>query len=106
MRSFPWDVVGLAVLLGANRLLIPRVALRPRLFWAVQAVTAGLAVGIAVVGLPGLGAFLEVRWLVSGLLVFHVVQNLALRTALVQRAERDAFERELAAQLRRTETPE
>jgi hypothetical protein len=99
-------VVGLAVLLGANRLLVPRVARKPRLFWAIQAVTAGLAVGIAAAGLPGLGAFPEVRWLVSGLLVFHVVQNLALRSALVRRAERDAFERELAEQLRRTETSE
>lgn len=100
MKVFPWDVVGLAVLLGANRLLVPRVALKPRLFWPIQAVTAGLAVGVAVVGLPGLGAFPEVRWLVSGLLVFHVVQNLAHRSVLVRRAERDAFERELSAQLR------
>jgi hypothetical protein len=99
-------LVGLAALLGVNRLLVPRIALKPRLFWAIQAVTAGLAVGVAVVGLPGVGGFPEVRWLVSGLLMFHVVQNLALRTALVQRSERDAFERELAAQLRRTETPE
>ena len=100
MSDLPWDVVGLAGVLAANRLLVPRVALKPGIFWPIQAVTAGLAVGVAVAGLPGLTEYGAVKWLVAGLLAFHVAQNLSIRSMAQHKQDRDAFERELSRHVR------
>jgi hypothetical protein len=96
----PWEVVGLAVVLGVNRFAIPRVALRPRLFWPIQSVTAGLAVGVAVAGMPGLRDFPVVNWLVAGLLAFHVAQNQSIRSLALHRATRGDATRDAVRQLR------
>ncbi len=97
----PWEVVVLAAVLGLNRLVARVVVDRPVLYWGVQALNATLAGLVAVYGLPALSGFPAVSWLVSGLLLFHSVQNLAHRSQLRSAARRARAERERARELAR-----
>jgi hypothetical protein len=103
--SFPWDIAVLTAVLGLNRILVPSSLRRPALFWTIQAVDLTLALLVLVFGLPGLGSIRVAGWLVGGLLVFHVVQNLAMRQAELGRAEREIAERERLRKLRSLEPP-
>ncbi|MFN7143537.1 MAG: hypothetical protein ACK4YP_07175 [Myxococcota bacterium] len=100
MKAFPWEVLVLAALLAVNRLLVPMTYTRPAAFWAIQAVDVALAVLVAVYGVPGLEAFRSVGWLIAGLLVFHVLQNIALRSQARAKREREEGERERLRKLR------
>jgi len=103
MKSFPWDVLVLAVVLAVNRLATPRTYFHPTAFWAIQAVNAVLALAVGIWGLPGLGAFPSVGWLIGGVLAFHGLQNVALRTQAVDQRARAAAERERMRKLRALE---
>jgi len=96
----PWEVVVLAAVLVLNRFAARAVLQRPILYWGVQVINAVLAALVAVFGLPGLPAVPAVRWLVSGLLVFHIVQNLAYRSQVRGAAKRELAERERIRQLK------
>lgn len=95
MQRFPWEVVVLAVVLALNRLVVPGAVRRPPVFWGVQALNAALALGVVIFGVPGLEGYPAVSWLIAGLLAFHIVQNLTLRSRVLGEARRRADEREL-----------
>lgn len=94
MDGFPWEVLALAALLAVNRLLVPLVLLRAPPFWILQAVNLAAALFVVIFGMPGLAAFPAVKWLVVGIVVFHLVQNLALRSGALHRAEMDELEKD------------
>ena len=105
MSAFPWDVLALAVVLAVNRLAVPATYARPAAFWTIQALNLVLTGAVAVYGLPGLTDFPTVGWLVAGLLLFHVIQNVALRGNALQARARERAERERLAKLRALEAP-
>lgn len=73
-----FELLILVLVLIANRTIVH--ALRaPALFWAFQGLMLGLAGWFAWYGVTGLQGYGVVRWLVPGLLVFHLVQNVAVR---------------------------
>lgn len=74
----PWDLALLVGVLVANRSLVRWIP-HPLFFWSFQVVLAGCAAWFAVRGVQGLESVAAVRWLVSGLLVFHLVQNVVVR---------------------------
>lgn len=100
MKTFPWEVLVLAALLAVNRLVVPMTFTRPAAFWAIQAVDVVLAVLVAVFGIPGLEAYRSVGWLIAGLLAFHVLQNIALRSQALAKRAREEGERERLRKLR------
>ncbi len=74
----PWDLALLVGVLVANRSLV-RWFPATLFFWGFQGVIAATAIYFGVQGIGGLEHVQAVRWLVVGLLVFHLVQNVALR---------------------------
>jgi hypothetical protein len=72
------ELLVLVLALIANRTVVPRME-APALFWAFQALLVGLAGWFAWHGVAGLEGYGVVRFLVPGLLVFHLVQNLFVR---------------------------
>lgn len=73
-----YELLFLVLVLIANRTLV-RSMKHPALFWAFQAVLFGLAGWFGWNGVGGLQGYGVVRWLVPGLLVFHIVQNVVVR---------------------------
>ncbi|MFZ5481812.1 MAG: hypothetical protein ACOZNI_33940 [Myxococcota bacterium] len=95
MDTFPWEVLVLGLVLLGNRVVLPLTLARPPLFWGLQALDVAVAVAaVAHAGLPGRTAYPIVGWMVAALLVFHVVQNFAVREQHRLREEREAAERE------------
>lgn len=106
MSSFPWEVLILAAVLAANRLVVPSTYNRPAFFWGLQALNGGLALATAGYGLPGLSAYPVVSWMVAALLAFHIFQNVAVRDATLTATRRAATEREQIRKLREIEREE
>lgn len=106
MDRFPWEVLTLAAVLALNRLAVPSVAARPALFWAIQAVNLGGGAAVIFFGVPGLGEYPVVGWLVAGLLAFHAVQNFATRGKVLHDAQRRTEEREIARMVREATQPD
>ncbi len=79
MDPFPWDLVVLVVLLVAHRTVVPSLRSSPA-FWTFQAITVGAAVWFAVYGVIGTADVPIVKVLVPGLLIFHAIQNIAVRS--------------------------
>lgn len=100
MSAFPWEVLVLALVLAINRLGTPMTYTRPVVFWGIQAANVALAVPAVLVGVPGMEAFPAVGWLIAGLLAFHVLQNLSLRSAALTQQRRERDERERIRKLR------
>lgn len=100
MTDFPWDLVALALVLAVNRLGTPATYERPVAFWGIQVVNLVLAAAVAVFGMPGLSTYASVNWLVAGLLVFHVFQNITLRGQARRKREAQAAERARMRKLR------
>lgn len=99
----PWELVALAALLLANRVLIVRYADRDAVYWPLQVADVAAAGWVAWAGLPGSDHTPVVRWLVAALMVFHVVQNAALRSRQRHaraRPDHDARLRRTRAELR------
>jgi hypothetical protein len=80
MNAPPVELVALAALLLVNRMVIPSQALRGAVFWPIQVADAAAALYVVFVGLPDLDRFPVVGWMVAGLLVFHIAQNLSIRS--------------------------
>lgn len=103
MSEFPWEVVILGIVFGINRLGTPLTYHRPVAFWGIQAMNLALAVPIAVRGIPGADGFPALGWLIAGLLVFHILQNVSLRSAALRRARQERAEVEQLRKLRALE---
>lgn len=77
-ENFPYDVVGLAMLLLLNRTLVH--ALRADwAFWAFQGLNIAAAVYFAWFGIKGIEHVPIASYVVSALCLFHVVQNVIVR---------------------------
>lgn len=74
----PWDLAVLVGVLVANRSLV-RWIQHALFFWSFQAVIVACIAWYALNGVQGLEHVAAVRWLVCGLLIFHLVQNVAVR---------------------------
>jgi hypothetical protein len=72
------DLLVLVLVLIANRTIV-RSLRSAALFWTFQAGVFALAVWFAWHGVAGLEGYGVVRWIVPGLLVFHIVQNVVVR---------------------------
>lgn len=105
MTAPPVELVVLAVLLLVNRLVIPGQAQNLVVYTLIQLADLLAAAVVLWRGLPGLDAFPVVRWLVAGLLVFHVAQNASIRSRKQHDAEMRTSERELHRTLRQTREP-
>lgn len=92
---FPYEILALAVLFAVNRLVTPRVLTIPAAFFLINALDLIAAIWIYSRGLPGLEDSWAVRLLVGTLLLFHIVQNLALR-ARAREKQADTAERRRA----------
>ncbi len=91
------ELIALFLLLAVNRLALPRFALIPAVFWTITGLDLG---GTLAVWLPGVEDQLAVRALVSVVLVFHAVQNFAVRSSRREQAEEPARRRERLAALK------
>ncbi|MDP2316454.1 MAG: hypothetical protein Q8P41_26390 [Pseudomonadota bacterium] len=105
MSSFPWEVLILGVVLGVNRLATPATYERPIAFWAIQVMNVAVALPVALVGIPGTEGFPALGWLIAGLLLFHVLQNVSLRGTALARKRQALAAREQARKLRALEAP-
>ncbi len=76
----PPELLALALLFAVNRLVLPRFLRVAPVFWLVNALNLGAAVLIYVRGFPRMEGDVAVRLLVGTLLLFHIAQNLALRS--------------------------
>ncbi len=73
-----WDLLVLVLVLIANRTIVR--SMKPAaLFWTFQGGLVALAAWFAWHGVAGLQGYGVVRWIVPGLLVFHIVQNVVVR---------------------------
>ena len=84
--GFPWDLLALAILLGANRVAGPKWLLRTPVYVGIQVLDV---VAIALVlwfGLPGTQGYPVVKAFVAVVIAFHLVQNFAGRALALQRA--------------------
>ena len=79
MDPFPWDLVVLVVLVVVHRSVVPSLR-SSSAFWTFQAVNVGAAVWFAVYGVNGTADVPIVKVLVPGLLIFHGIQNIAVRS--------------------------
>jgi len=76
----PPELLLLALLFAVNRLVLPRVLEYSAVFWLVNGLDVVGAGYVYVRGFPGMEDQTAVRLLIGTLLLFHVAQNLALRT--------------------------
>ena len=90
MIDIPWDVAVLAVILGTNRFVAPAVLRRAAVFWGLQSVLVCAALYVGIEGMHEIDGYPVVSWLIVALLVVHLVQNLAARSAALHR---DAMDR-------------
>ena len=96
MTALP--VLGLAVLLLVNRVLLPRVVDRAVPFRALLVVNAAALGWVLAHGLPGTGGHGPTRWVVSALLVYHLARFfLARAQARADARDRDRDAERLAA---------
>jgi hypothetical protein len=100
MSGFPWEVFVLGLVLGINRLGTPATYQRPVAFWGIQVMNLALAVPVAIRGISGTENFPALGWLIAGLLVFHVLQNISLRTVALRRIRQEEQAREQQRKLR------
>ncbi len=78
MSDKPWDLLALVVILVANRTLVkwfPNAVV----YWSFQVVLIAAAVWFGVHGIGGLDRVPVARIVVTGLLIFHLVQNVVIR---------------------------
>jgi len=73
-----WELLVLVLVLIANRLLVKAMKPAP-LFWGFQAGLAALVCWFAWPGVAALSGDGVWRWIIPVLLVFHIVQNVAVR---------------------------
>lgn len=83
----PPELLLLALLFAVNRLVVPRVLQYAAAFWLVNGLDVAAAVYVYVRGFPGIEDQTAARLLIGTLLLFHVAQNLALRTRERERVE-------------------
>ncbi len=103
MNEFPWEVLILGAVLAINRLGTPATYDRPVAFWGIQVMNLALAVPVVIWGLPGVEGFRGLDWLIAGLLVFHVLQNVALRSNVLTRKRQEQAERDRIRSIRALE---
>ncbi len=77
-ENFPYDVVGLAMLLLLNRTLITTLK-NDWAFWAFQGLNIAAAAYFAWFGIVGIEHVPVASYVVSALCLFHVVQNVIVR---------------------------
>jgi hypothetical protein len=92
--AYPWEIILLSAALLSNRLTARFFHLRASLFWGVQVCNIGMAVFVVRHGLPGLGQFDSITWMIAALLAFHVAQNFGIREKYARDARMAATERE------------
>ncbi|MSQ01031.1 MAG: hypothetical protein EXR71_03935 [Myxococcales bacterium] len=78
MSAKPWDLLVLVVVLVANRTLVKWFP-HPLVFWSFQGVLVATAVWFGLYGIDGLDRVPVARVVVTGLLVFHLIQNVVIR---------------------------
>ncbi|MDP2309723.1 MAG: hypothetical protein Q8P18_27130 [Pseudomonadota bacterium] len=107
MNEFPWEVLVLGLVLGINRLGTPATYHRPLAFWGIQVMNLAVAIPVALRGIQGAEGFPALGWLIAGLLVFHVLQNVSLRSMALTKKRQELAEREQLRKLRALEpTPD
>lgn len=82
----PPELIALAVLLAANRWVLPGRILNGWVYWPITAANLASLVYVVVHGVSGVEGYYVVRWLVAAVIAVHLVQNLSLR----DRARHDA----------------
>lgn len=75
----PPELVALAVLLAANRWVLPGRILTPWVYWPITAANVASLIYFVVHGVSGVEGYYVVRWLVAAVIAVHLVQNLSLR---------------------------
>lgn len=91
--NVPPDLVALAALFLADRLLVPRFLRVEAVFWSFQALNLAAAGWFAVRGIAGLGHLPMVKWLVVAMIAFHMVMGFSMRSRARWEDERRRSER-------------
>ena len=78
MSDKPWDLLLLVVVLVANRTLVKWFP-HALVYWFFQVVLVATAIWFGVHGIDGLDRVPVARVVVTGLLIFHVIQNVVIR---------------------------
>ena len=75
----PWEILPIAALLLVNRLAMPLYHRRVWVYWVVQGLNAATLGGAIIFGVRGGETDLVAGLLVGAVLLFHLVQNVAIR---------------------------
>ena len=105
MSNYPWDIMALAGILLLNRAALRASWSRPWLFYLIQGLDGGCVVYLIVFGLKGLAHIPAANWIVVALLLFHIAQNVSMRTHARQSGQADARMRNMLREARNLKSP-
>lgn len=98
MNAATYALFAIVAVLGINQTVmrIPALMRMAWLFWAVITLDVVLASVILWYGVPGLGTFPAVKYVIGPLFLLHVAQNISARLGMEEESRRARIARERA----------